>query len=140
MRVVPPIRLHITLPYLQVTTHLPEVEVDAQQAWNDLGLKHIGEAMRERAQRGQAAALRYIGAIAQEGDRMAQVEISDNVVVELAKEKWPPHRELNVGIAPKQLLDVRVTTGRVDVALTPGRVIVELPHIASAGRHIDVRA
>lgn len=140
MRVVPPIRLNITLPLLELTTHFPKVEVDAREAWSDLGLKPMGEVMRERAQRGQAAALRYIGNIAQEGDRMARVEVSDNVVVELAREKWPPRRELNVDIAPKNLLDIRITTGRVDAVLTPGRVVVELPHIASAGRRIDVRA
>lgn len=136
---VPPIRLDITCPHLQITMHMPQLSMDAKEALGDIGLKPLGEVMQEQAQRGQAAAVEYIGAIAHEGDRMAQVEVSDNVIAELAKEKWSDERELNVGIAPKHRVDIRIETGRVDASFQPGRVLVDLPHITGTGRNIDLR-
>lgn len=130
-----PIRLDITWPQLQVTLHMPELSLDAREALGDIGLKPVGEIMRERAQRGVDAAVEYIGTVAREGDRMAQVEVSDNVIAELAREKWPDTRELNVDVAPKHRVDVRLESGRVDALFTPGRVRVDLPHTTGTGRH-----
>src|SRR5690554_6916132 len=130
-RMLSPIRLDITWPQLQVTLHMPELTLDAREALGDIGLKPVGEIMRERAQRGMDA---------REGDRMAQVEVSDNVIAELAREKWLDTRELNVDVAPKHRVNVRLEPGRVDALFTPGRVRVDLPHITGTGRHIDLRA
>src|SRR5690625_2181954 len=110
---VPPIRLDVTWPHLQVTMQMPQLSLDPKAALADIGLKPLGQVMRIQAQRGQSTALQYIGAIAREGDHMAQVEVSDNVIAELAREKWPAQRELNVDIAPKHRVDVRIETGRV---------------------------
>lgn len=135
---LPPMRLHTIQPVLELNVTLPQVQLDPSAALADIGLRPIGEVMRERAQRGQAAMLKYIAETAREGDRLAQVEVSDKVIAELAKEKWPDSRELNVDIAPKHRVDVWVEEGRINAVLRRGRVVVDLPHIVGKGRNLDV--
>lgn len=135
---LPPMRLHTIRPVLELNVTLPQVDLDPSEALADIGLRPLGEVMRERAQRGQAAMLNYIAKTAHEGDRLAQVEVSNDVIAELAKEKWPDSRELNIDIAPKHRVDVRVEEGQINAVLRRGRVIVDLPHIIGTGRNLDV--
>lgn len=138
MSMIPPIRLQTVWPQLRLRVTLPELSIDPSKALADIGLKPIGEMMKEEASQGQAAILKYIAEVAREGDRMAQVEASSNVIPELAREKWPDTRELNVDYAPKHRVDVRVSEGRIEGVFRRGQVIVDLPHVVGTGRNLNV--
>jgi hypothetical protein len=119
---------------------LPQIRIDPSQALADIGLRPTHQIAKEEAQQGQEAILEYIAQIAREGDRFARIEVSTNVVAELAREKWPDTRQVNIDYAPKHRVDIRVAEGRVEGTFRPGRVIVELAYILVAGRKVDVRA
>jgi len=135
-----PIRMHTIWPQLHLRVELPQVHIDPSQALADIGLRPIRQLAEEEAQQGRQAILEYIAQVAREGDRFARIEVSTNVVAELAKEKRPDTRQVNIDYAPKHRVDVRVAEGRVEGTFRPGRVIVELAHIVVAGRKVDVRA
>jgi len=137
---VPPIRIHTVWPQLHLRVQLPQIRIDPSQALADIGLRPTHQIAKEEAQQGQEAILEYIAQIAREGDRFARIEVSTNVVAELAREKWPDTRQVNIDYAPKHRVDIRVAEGRVEGTFRPGRVIVELAHIVVAGRKVDVRA
>lgn len=135
---IPPIRLHTVWPRLLLQIELPQVLIDPSEALADFGLRPIGEVMKDEAQQGQNAILEYIAQTAREGDRLAQVEVSNNVIAELAKAKWPDARELNVDYAPKHRVDIVVQEGRIEGFFQRGRVIVDLPHVVGTGRNLNV--
>lgn len=137
---IPPIRLHTVWPRLLLRVELPQVLIDPSEALADIGLRPMGEVMKDEARQGRHAILDYIAQIAREGDRLAQVEVSSDVVAELAKEKWPDARELNVDYAPKHRVDILVREGRVEGLFQRGRVIVDLPHVVGTGRNLNVLA
>ncbi len=47
---LPPMRLHTIQPVLELNVTLPQVQLDPSAALADIGLRPIGEVMRERAQ------------------------------------------------------------------------------------------
>ena len=137
---VAPIRLHIVWPRLRLEVGLPKVLIDPSRALADIGLRPMVEMMKDEALKGQRAALAYIAQVAHEGDAMARVEVSNDVIAELAKEKWLDTRELNIDYAPKHRVDIRVDRGRIKGLFQRGRVIVDLPHVPVTGRKLDVVA
>lgn len=136
---IQPIRMNTTFPTLRIAVTHPRVAIDVREALADVGHKPMGRFMREEAERAQAAGVEAIGGIAREGDRLAQVEVSNNAIVEIAREKWQDHRELNVDVAPKHRVTVELESGHAETTFTPGQVNVDLPHLRGTGRNIDIR-
>lgn len=137
---VRPIRMQVTFPELQLETTLPSIDMNLQAAHADIGLKPVGPLMEERAQRAQSAGLAAIAQMAQEGDRLAQVESFPDAIIDIASEKWPKERELNVDVAPKHRPTVKLEAGYVSVGVEPGQMRVQAVQIFLGGRWIDVRA
>src|SRR5690625_3061982 len=134
------IDITVTFPKLNVRPTLPEMTIDPTLAHGDIGLKQIGPLMKGVAAEAQAAGQQAIAQMAREGDRLARVEESANAIAEIASEKWPPLRELNVDVAPKHRPQVKVEPGQLSVQLQPGEVKVNVSLVMATGNVIDVRA
>src|SRR5690606_11458911 len=121
-------------------TQLPQVHIDTQQAWADLGLKPAGQQAREQAALAREHTLQAISQTARDGDRLASVEVPGNTIPDLARERTTQHAELNVGVAPTHKVQVQLDPGQVNVRLMPGQARLAIVPPPSAGRRINVLA
>lgn len=137
---VPPLDMRVSFPRIDIHPTLPRLRIDARDAYGDIGLKPMGRLAKESAGASREAGDRAVADIAREGDRLARVEESTDAIAEIAAEKWPALRELNVDYAPKHRPQVFVEPGQVSMRFSPGDVQIQVPVMLGRGRVVDVRA
>ncbi len=82
--------------------HGPKIEIDQQDALNELGMGNLDHLVRTSAAAGRQAAVDGIARRAREGDRFAREMIRQDTAVQLAKEQmFDEIPEINVDVAPK---------------------------------------
>ena len=82
--------------------HGPKIEIDQQDALNELGMGNLDHLVRTSAAAGRQAVVDGIARRAREGDRFAREMIRQDTAVQLAKEQmFDEIPEINVDVAPK---------------------------------------
>ena len=126
---VPPVSVSIKFnpPETRVKLLRLEVLIDQREALEDIGLeRHLTQARRYAAM-GREAALRATARWAREGDELRDPQWGYDVAQQTEERGKPPHKELNVDVAPKRRVRVDVVPGEVNVDVTLGSVHVEVP-------------
>lgn len=114
-------------PETRVNLVRPEVLIDQREALEDIGLEWQLTQARRYAAMGREAALRATARWAREGDELRDPQWGYDIARQTEERGKPPHKELNVDIAPKRPVRVHVVPGEVNVDLTPGSVRVDVP-------------
>lgn len=82
--------------------HGPKIEIDQQDALNELGMGNLDHLVRTSAAAGRQAVVDGIARRVREGDRFAREMIRQDTAVQLAKEQmFDEIPEINVDVAPK---------------------------------------
>jgi len=113
---------------LEIKRESPRVKIDLKEAFGDLGMRKPDQAAWqsrarswERFQQGLARAVR-------EGDRLGRIELGGHPIIELARENFAEHKELNVQAAPQRRPRVEAVgegfsfkyhLGKVEIDLEP---------------------
>lgn len=127
--------------YIQQETARLEMEreplrilIDQRETRREIGLYTPWMRMDEQVSLAQENALRYIGQMAQEGDRLMRIESGEDAIPNLAAEKWPePPPETNVTMIPQTRPDIAFRGGEVHIEVTPGEVVIRW-EIAGPGK------
>jgi hypothetical protein len=85
---------------LNIHTELPRVEIDQSSAFASAGLKNFIEVINEAAQIGYQQVMEYIGKTAEDGDRLAAIELGGNPIADIAERDAFPQREFNGEFSP----------------------------------------
>jgi hypothetical protein len=106
---------------LEIETELPRVYIDQYECFAELGYKNFLDVAWEQAQKAYQHAMEYIAETAQEGDRLAAIELGGNPVADIAEEKsyWQPVPEPLTLPIPRPRFEV---TGGVRISYQPGKV------------------
>ena len=115
--VMPRWEIHREEAKLKIETRLPQVFIDAQEQWNELGCKDSMELSRAAASLGQTKVIEGIARMAREGDLLA-----DGHPVTKLPAAADETKELNVDIWPHTPPAITIEPGRVAVDYTPGRL------------------
>jgi len=116
------IKMHQTLPKLEIERTPLEIHIDQQDCWNEVGLKDPLTLSNEIAQIAKQAGLEGIGRIVEEGNRLAKIEAGGNPVVEIAAEvSNPPPCEFNIDFVPKSRPKIDFTGGELHFQAVEGK-------------------
>jgi hypothetical protein len=85
---------------LNIHTELPRVEIDQSSAFASAGLKNFIEVTNEAAQRGYQQVMEFIGKTAEDGDRLAAIELGGNPLADIAERDAFPECEFNGEFTP----------------------------------------
>jgi hypothetical protein len=99
------------LGQLEVRREPPKVEIDLKEAFGDLGMRkpdQIAWELRTKAWQ----TFRYgLDRVVSEGDRLGRIELEGQPIVELARENFAEHKELNVAAVPKKRPEIKPVGG-----------------------------
>lgn len=127
---IPPVHLGVSVsqPRLHLEQELPAVQIDIRRPMEELlGLERHLTLARRAAQQGRDAVSRYTAEKSREGDLLREFQWGIDVVDIATEQGKPPHKELNVDVAPKSRVKIQVKPGAMQVDLEPGQVRVEVP-------------
>jgi hypothetical protein len=96
---------------LDIHTEMPRVIIDSDECFDTIGLMDPVDLARKAAQQGMRQALAYIGKVAEDGDRMAELENPVNPIPEIAWRDACPEHEFVLDFIPKGRPKVTVTGG-----------------------------
>jgi hypothetical protein len=103
---------------LNVNIDMVEVRVDGYPHHYDLGYKNPQDRSKEIAVKGQQTAQEATLTYAREGDRLADIPASGNVIAEQAK-KASEDEEVKVGLRWKRGPEFEVTTPELEIKYKP---------------------
>ncbi len=132
------LRLEVPQPRLDIQQRWPQVQIQRRPPVLEIepnrelpGWRRPLQQARKAAAEAQRAVLDGIARVAQEGDRLAQIERGASVAEVVAGEAgwWAGHdlAEFNVALVPPAPPEVRVVPGQLDIAVQPGAVTVRSP-------------
>ncbi|MDN5276732.1 MAG: hypothetical protein PWR01_697 [Clostridiales bacterium] len=108
-------------PQLNIDIEPVRVHIDQYECFAELGYKNFLDLARTQAQRGYQRVMEYIAQTAQDGDRLAAIELGGNPIADIAEE-----RSYNVPEAepiklpfPKPRFYV---TGGISIDYQPGKI------------------
>jgi hypothetical protein len=96
---------------LDVHTEMPRVIIDSDECFDSIGLMDPINLMRKAAQQGMKQALEYTGKVAEDGDRMAELENPADPIPEIALRDAYPEHEFVLDFIPKGRPKITVTGG-----------------------------
>jgi len=112
-----------------MSLEMPRLIIDQSQCFKECGLKNFSDVTREGAELGQRRALEYMGEIAEQGNRMAHIELNRPVIAEIALEK-----------AMKEVKDFNITFIPQSRPTFDVQVEVSSDWRPTTGRNIDINA
>ncbi len=106
---------------LEIDTEMPMVYIDQYECFAQLGYKNFLDLAWEQVQKAYERVMEYIAETAQEGDRLAAIELEGNPVADIAEEKfyWQPTPEPMLLPVPGPRFKV---TGGVSIQYQPGKI------------------
>lgn len=121
------------LPEMKLATGDPELDIDWSKTRYDLGLKSLRHLHQDAVQKNNAAALKAIGKIAQEGDLLSRIEKGDKkIIARLVRENFMDDLFAgNVGLIPKHPPEVSVKMEYPRTELDPAKVEIEKKRVFS---------
>lgn len=108
-------------PQLNIEVEPVRVHIDQYECFAELGYKNFLDLARAEAQRGYQRVLEYIAQTAQDGDRLAAIELGGNPIADIAEERSydvPDAEPITLPI-PKPRFYV---TGGVSINFHPGKI------------------
>lgn len=146
------LQLETTRPELMINTEPAKVEISGGKSTLSIdqtalrysfGLKNVTDFGRDNAKSGMEALANWVGQIAAEGARLAQIEKGGNPIAEMAREKtikplidltWAPLEKpdirfelipLRFDVTPAKL-DIQIKLGEVKNETIPGKLDIYL--------------
>ncbi|NSW90063.1 MAG: hypothetical protein HPY74_05130 [Firmicutes bacterium] len=77
------------------------LEIDQYEAFASVGYKNTMDLLRESAQRAYQHVMEYIGKTAEDGDRLAAIELGGNPLADIAERDAFPEKEFGIDFIPK---------------------------------------
>mgnify|MGYP001195799771 CR=1 FL=1 len=74
-------------PQLNIDTEPVRVYIDQYECYAELGYKNFLDLVRDGAQRGYQRVMEYIAQTAQDGDRLAAIELGGDPIADIAEER-----------------------------------------------------
>lgn len=93
----------------------PQVKLDLKEAFGDLGLRKPDQVGKNLWNKGWQKYSLGLARVVSEGDRLGRIELGGHPIVEIARENFTEHKELNVEALPKN--PPRITEWRGDLSL-----------------------
>lgn len=120
----PGMEIETTPTRMEVTSRGPELRIDQSRAWDALGRGGNLEVMSRIYSQARQVAMEGIARIAQNGDRMAAIHQSFDVIADIAQEQaFRPLPDMNVvGYASFDNVDIHYTAHKPDIQWTDGQV------------------
>jgi hypothetical protein len=117
----PRLDLEITPPELQIEQKLPQLEIDQTQCFMDMDRRPPMEFLQHIVGRTRTAVLQAIARIADEGDMLGAIEKGIDIadIALMNSQEW---KEFNVAAVPEHRPEIDVIIEKLDVALVPGDV------------------
>jgi hypothetical protein len=151
--------INTTRPKVNIKTENPQVIIDQSQCFKEIGLKNYLDLTKEAAKRGIQQALKYIGTIVEDGDRMAMIGNDiPPAIPELAEKNAWKEGGFNIGLIPKSRpkievkgdlqidwelgkVDVNYKASKLGIDYQRGKIDIYLKQKPSIDiQHMDVRA
>ncbi len=127
------LEMHQEQAALEIETRRPVLEIDQYRSMAQMGYKKTADVTLELAQRGRQAAMEYIAAKSDEGNRLKAIEKGGNAIREIAMNKAWPQKQRQGGFTPIVGPDFHATPGEVIITPPP----VENPtHIGYEAEYI----
>jgi len=106
-------RLEFRQKHAEVNMHTEHlrIEIDQYECFASAGLKGPIDLTREAAQRGYRQAIEYIGKVAEDGDRLAAIELGGNPIADIAERDAYSEHDFNIDIMPKARPKINVKGG-----------------------------
>jgi len=108
-------------PRLDIKTEPVRVYIDQYECFAELGYKSFLDLARTQAQKGYQRLMEYIAQTAQDGDRLAAIELGGNPIADIAEE-----RSYNVPEAEPITLPLPrpkfYVTGGISIDYQPGKI------------------
>jgi hypothetical protein len=111
------LEMHQEQAALEIETRRPVLEIDQYRSMAQMGYKKTADVTLELAQRGRQAAMEYIAAKSDEGNRLKAIEKGGNAIREIAMNKAWPQKQRQGGFIPIVGPEFHATPGKV--MLTP---------------------
>jgi len=108
-------------PRFDIDTEPVRVHIDQYECFAELGYKNFLDLAQTQAQRGYQRVMEYIAQTAQDGDRLAAIELGGNPIADIAEERSydVPEAEPITLPFPKPKFYV---TGGVSIDYQPGKI------------------
>lgn len=92
------------------------LEIDQYEVFSNLGYKSTKDLLRESAQRSYKHVMEYIGKTAEDGDRLAAIELGGAPIADIAQRDAFPEKTFGTEITPYSgpKLDVKYITRMID--------------------------
>lgn len=105
------LELHQKHAKISLHTELPKVEIDQYECFASAGLKGPIDLTVEAAQLGRSQAMKYIGKVATDGDRLAAIELGGDPIPDIAERDAYPVHEFGLDFIPKARPKITVKGG-----------------------------
>lgn len=94
-----------------IDRELPRVLLDQSACFKESGLKNMGDLAAEAAEIARESALEYTGVLAEEGDRLAQIENPEDAFADVAFSRMEreDNREWTIALMPQSRPQIEVT-------------------------------
>ncbi|SHH69849.1 hypothetical protein SAMN02745135_01724 [Caloranaerobacter azorensis DSM 13643] len=117
--------IHTTMPKVRIEFEKPKVIIDQYQCFAEAGLKNYLDLTKEAARFGYQKVLEGIARIAEDGDRMAQIENGmPPAIPELAEKNAWEELDYNIDFIPKSRPKIDVE-GRLKIDWELGKVNID---------------
>mgnify|MGYP000870285636 FL=1 len=96
---------------LEMRREPPEVQIDLKEAFGDLGMRKPDQVSWELRAKAWQTFRFGLDRVVSEGDRLSRIELGGQPVVELARENFAEHKELNVRALPARGPEIQPVGG-----------------------------
>jgi hypothetical protein len=116
------------LGQFEINAQPPQVKMDLKGAFGDLGMRKPDQVAEELKAQAWQRFGEGLGRVVAEGDRLGRIELGGHPIVEIARENFAEHKELNVQALPKQPprisslggeLSLRYHLGGAEISVSP---------------------
>lgn len=102
-------------PFVNIHTEMPKIQIDQYRAFASAGLKNNIDRAMEISQNAYNSVMEYIARTAEDGDRLAQIEIKGNPILDIAERDAYTEHEYVYGYIPEVGPDITVKEGVVEI-------------------------
>lgn len=109
------LKLHQKHAKINIQTDLPKVKIDQYEAFASAGLKNFLDLTLEERDLAKQHVLEQIATMAQDGDRMASIELPGNAIAEIAEKNAYTTNEFGLDYLPKVRPKITVSGGTLSI-------------------------
>ncbi len=100
---------------VKIASERPQIQIDQYEAFADAGLKNSLDLARTEAYHAYSQVMKYIGKVAQDGDRLAAIEEGGEPACEIALRDAYPEKHFELDFIPKSRPEITVKGGSLKI-------------------------